>query len=136
MNIRRRLLYIGSGILVIVGVVQLGAQTARSQSSGRLVVGGVLQSVASGVDQSGMIWAMGGSTNGRGGPVAPPRPGSIVATDANFGSGPTDVLLFVLYEDGDFYWYQGGNWTLAGNMFGGATPAVRTTWGRLKDEMR
>ena len=50
----------------------------------------------------------------------------------------TDDTLVAYAQNGDFYSSVnlGGSWTYRGNLFGGATQATGTTWGRVKAERR
>jgi len=59
-----------------------------------------------------------------------PIPGTerVIATDPAY--------INVLLENGDLLKFTGTDWGKIGNLLGGATPAQRETWGRLKARYR
>jgi hypothetical protein len=131
----RKFCYACAGLFLLALSYHLGAVRALAQSGHQLRIGSVIGSRV-GVDQGGLIWALGDY----GPPVsglALPKPGNVVAISAS-PSNPTVGVepIQVLYDDGDWYLYGNGAWSFRGNIFGTPTATFKQTWGQVKSTYR
>jgi len=140
----KKFFYVCAGVLALALAIQLGARVASGQAGGLLVTGGVAgtrgELHASGVDASGNIWVGNIFGGGTAGPIAPPKPGRIVAVEADdvsiSGGQPSEIAI--LYEDGDVYlWYGGPPWQFMTNILTNSpVTATQKSWGQVKDRYR
>ena len=135
----RAFFYVSIGILALVGAFYLGANSALWQSSSTATIGGLSNigtgTMASAVDQSGMLWVKQiDQPGGSHGPFQPPRVGRIVAIQGEANDG----RFAVLYQNGDAYQRnENGVWVYEGNLLpGGPVPTTPPASGRIKAERR
>jgi|SRR5580765_6612493 len=121
----RKFFYVCAGLFLLTLAYQLGTTSAQAQ----FVVDGA--SVADGTPSAAVGRTLYVGVSGTPVPVPIPGTSRVIATsDANQG--------FVLLENGDVFNWQGesNGWVPFGNLFGGATPAMRESWGQLKSRYR
>jgi hypothetical protein len=135
----KRLFYASGAVLLLAVAYQLGVTNAQGQSGGTLadVHDTGLGSYA--VTPSGAVYfSFYGS-------ISAPAPhwslrGSISSSSPimHIGDAETDasgqVVVHAFAENGNFYVStdDGRTWSLHGNVFGAATPALNESWGQLK----
>lgn len=133
----KKLFYVCAGLLCIALAYHLGATSATAQAPETYVVGSFdVDTDPTVIDSNGNMWAMGWS-NSRGsriGPIALPKPGRVLAVSVSVVAGSHDTRL--LYDDGDAYIFDRTAWQFIGNVAGGATPALRESWGAVKQRYR
>jgi len=139
----KKFFYVCAGVLALALAIQLGARVASGQAGGMLVTGGLAGTrgalSASGVDASGNIWLGNISGGITAGPIAPPKPGRIVAVETNgVSNGGQPGEIVVLYEDGDVYlWAAGPPWLFMTNILSNSpVSATQKSWGKVKADYR
>jgi hypothetical protein len=126
----KKFFYVCAGLFLLMAAYAVGARSAVAQSGS--IQGASLEFTgngpghyrASAVRNGQFYWLTEGTTVGR--PVGSSFAEPVIATDPK--------ALGVLLENGDVLQISGeaGDWTFRGNLFGGATPAQRSTWGQVK----
>ena len=129
----QRFAYVCAGLFLLVLSYHVGAGQAESQgggpAAGQFIINNPGGNSISGTDGSGRLFVMtfGSSFANPPQSLALPQTGAVLAVEALPYPGGGFDRANVLYADGNFYSYQGGAWTLRGNLFGGPPTATAGT---------
>lgn len=135
----RKFFYVAAGMLMLAIAYQLGVTTARGQSIGTLAdvldtgygsyavtpSGAVYFSYYGSLSAPAPRWSFRGT-------ISSPSPIMHIGDAGQEVSGSVTVHAFA--QNGNFYVSldDGRTWSLHGNVFSGATPALHESWGQLK----